>query len=134
MNNKTCGDCKYFYDYEDRRAPCVWCKPTDASCVEFEPQTITNGDLIISGGMRELAKAMVYGYRETEYDGQVTDGMLYTWHLPNAKVFTEYNEAVDFLENWLNAPADYVAENGKSAKQADLCCKSAKESEKDGRE
>ena len=28
-----------------------------------------------------------------------------------------------------NAPANCVAENGESAKQADLCCKSAKESE-----
>jgi hypothetical protein len=107
MKNKKCMECRFYKPYNDAICPYTHrmvMPPVTRACSRFEPPT--NGDLIISGGMRELAKAMVYGYRVTDDDGQVTDGMLYTWHLPNAKAFTEYNEAVDFLENWLNAPAE----------------------------
>lgn len=106
MKNKTCRECRYMLN-NDTYNVCTYSMSDayvlDNACRHFAP--LTNGDLIIAGGMRELAKAMVYGYRETDDNGQVTDGMLYTWHLPNAKVFTEYNEAVDYLEDWLNAPA-----------------------------
>lgn len=94
-----------------------FCDPNNEKPCEFFEKPMgrvaTNGDRIIAGGMRELAKAMVYGYRETDYDGQVMDEMLYTWHLPNAKVFTEYNGAVDFLENWLNASAESKESEGE---------------------
>lgn len=106
MGNKTCGECRFYNpDYN----LCLHWRHEDINehspiCNYFKPNT--NGDRIIAGGMRELAKAMVYGYRERDFDGEVMDGMLYTWHLPNAKAFTEYNEAVDYLEAWLNAPAE----------------------------
>ena len=97
--SKTCGECQL--NGVDCR-----CNANDKACEEFEQKVITNGDKIIAGGMRELAKAMVYSYRKTDDDGQLTGGMLYTWHLPNAKGFDEYNEAVDYLEAWLNAPEE----------------------------
>ena len=106
MSNKTCGNCYYFFPpkkecpkYNDK----ISC--SDKACDCFSPDKISNGEQLFFSGMRTIAKAIVYGYRETDDNGQVTDGMLYTWHLPNAKVFTEYNEAVDYLEDWLNAPA-----------------------------
>ena len=112
MQNKTCGECKHFFLNSEGH-----CKSNDGSenahndaCTFFEPKVITNGEQLFFSGMRTIAKAMVYGYRETDDNGQVTDGMLYTWHLPNAKVFTEYNEAVDYLEDWLNAPAEIKTE------------------------
>lgn len=86
----------------------------DPICQNYK-QKPTNGDKIIAGGMRELAKAMVYSYRKTDDDGQLTGGMLYTWHLPNAKGFDEYNEAVDYLEAWLNAPAESEEQDDKSS-------------------
>lgn len=108
MQNKTCGECRHFRE-ADFKDMCLWKDQHRKACADFKLPT--NGDKIIAGGMRELAKAMVYGYRETDDDGQVTGGMLYTWHLPNAKVFDEYNEAVDYLEVWLNAPAESEGED-----------------------
>lgn len=52
---KTCGECKHYYDYVDRRAPCCWSKPTDNACYAFELKDITNGDKIIQQGNNGLA-------------------------------------------------------------------------------
>lgn len=43
---KTCRDCKHFYEYVQRKAPCCWSKPADNACYEFELKVITNGDKI----------------------------------------------------------------------------------------
>lgn len=105
MSNKTCGECK---TYDHQHLLCIIggdVEPTERAKDCFVSANPTNGDLIIAEGMRGLAMCMVYGYRETDDNGQVTGDMLYTWKHPQAKVFTEYSEAVDYLEAWLNAPA-----------------------------
>lgn len=97
MNGKTCGECKHFYEYEDRRAPCCWSKPTDNACLDFEPKVITNGDKIIAGGMRALA----------EFHGKLAcDVCAYRYDhrciAPQGRPLT----CVDGIEAWLNAPAE----------------------------
>lgn len=118
MKNKICLKCR-FYLPPKRECPrhSEALSAFDKACDFFMPEELTNGDKIIAGGMRELAKCMVYGYQETADNGEVVDGMLYTWKHPQAKVFTEYNEAVDYLEAWLNAPAG--KDNNVPAKESE---------------
>jgi hypothetical protein len=52
---KTCGECKNFYDYEHRKAPCCWSKPTDNACREFELKVLTKGDKLRQMSNEKLA-------------------------------------------------------------------------------
>lgn len=105
VNNKTCGECCFF---ESKEFICCYSgDETEArftACLEFEPiPKPTNGDVIRQMSNEELATCI--------------DELAF-----------RFSSRREFVA-WLNAPADCVTENGKSAKQADLCCKSAKESE-----
>jgi hypothetical protein len=60
---KTCGECKHYYDYVPRKAPCCWSKPTENVCVEFEQRVITNGDKIRQMSNTELAEMLVYSVK-----------------------------------------------------------------------
>lgn len=57
---KTCGECKHYYDYVPRRAPCCWSKPTENVCVEFEQRVITNGDKIRQKTNEQFAADYAY--------------------------------------------------------------------------
>lgn len=130
MENKTCGECKWFV--LDGSGFCrsnegEECRGNDA-CSFFDPKVITNGDKIIAGGMRAIAK-LVCGEKcaicvYSTYEEDVGFGEAgWTCNRPKDK------DCVDGIEAWLNAPAVCVPPNGKNDTQADLCCKSAKESE-----
>lgn len=121
--NKTCGECKHYKPYNEKiclyvHRTCV--PPKTKACSSFAKST--NGDVIRQGGNRSLAEfqqlntcdnciynndSRLHDYCDKPVDKTCTDGIL----------------------AWLNAPANCVAKNGESAKQADLCYKSAKESE-----
>lgn len=106
-NNKTCGECKHY----DMHGGCnkilntLWIHSTNIACIKFEAKNPTNGDRIRQMSNEGIA-AFVCG-------------------LLNDRREETFRSVLDLL----NAPSDCVAKNGKSAKQADLCCKSAKESE-----
>ena len=116
MKNKTCGGCKYFYDYENRCTPCVWCKPTDGACAEFEPQTITNGDRIIAGGMRALAEIfddLANNCNKCKYCIHQTKDYGCRFDDPHDEYDEGYLDDDDCLngfEAWLNAPAKEESE------------------------
>lgn len=105
MKNKTCGECSWFSEGGNRCKLFInqYIFGDRAACNNFVAKKPTNGEKIWQSG----------------YDAVITFAK--TW----MEKFSCWAEA----EEWLNAPAGCVAENGKSAKQADLCCKSAKESE-----
>ena len=94
MKNKTCGECKHFYDYENRCTPCVWCKPTDDACVGFEPQPITNGDRI-----RQMSNERLAGFISSRVE--CLGGVLGLADCPGNQM-----DCVKCWEIWLNAPAD----------------------------
>ena len=93
---KTCGECKYFdwvgqcdkvIEFNHIHAP-------DKACSFFEH--ITNGDKIIAGGMRELAKF-------------INDN---TSLCPPTKLLLNCsNKCEDCWFNWLNAPAESEENN-----------------------
>lgn len=103
---KTCGECRHFYDYEHRATPC-WSKPTDKACREFELKVLTNGDKIITGGIKELVKFHLLGtcdtciYYNKEYASH-NDICL----CPKDKT------CADGVEAWLNAPSESGVSNG----------------------
>lgn len=94
---KTCGVCKYFYDYENRCYPCVWCKPTDDACVEFEPQPITNGDVIRHGGDDALIDFA---------DGIRRRMCHYCVYSKDKSCVDKTGDCWEGIRAWLNAPAD----------------------------
>lgn len=118
---RTCEDCKSFPGM-GYHCPIIgrFCDPNNEKPCEFFEKPMgriaTNGDRIRQG--RDFAEYFVY---ET--------GAVFASTLIVDKTFDTYEEAVKATEDYLNAPADCIAKNGESAKQADLCCKSAKESE-----
>ena len=79
------------------------------ACEKFKPKVMTNGDRI-----RQMSNEELNNVIDCPYDGCIHS-------------FEDY-KCSDCRLEWLNAPA-CVAENGESAKQADLSCNSAKESE-----
>ena len=99
---KTCGECKYFVPSEYLDVCTVNCdtKRTDSPaqfCDYFKPKVITNGDKIIAGGMRELAKF-------------INDN---TSLCPPTKLLLNCsNKCEDCWFNWLNAPAESEENNG----------------------
>lgn len=124
MSKKTCGECKHFFLNSEGH-----CKSNDGSenahndtCTFFEPKVITNGDRIRQKSNEEFARDYVHYHSKFK---------VYVARLCplNKQLWTTREEAEKANLGWLNAPADCVAKNGGSAKQADLCCKSAKESE-----
>lgn len=62
MNNKTCGECKYFKS-TDCSSVCTWycCENSEEeTCCNFElPKKLTNGDRIRSMSDEELAMLMI---------------------------------------------------------------------------
>lgn len=120
MENKTCGECRFYNsDYN----LCFHWRHEDINehspiCNYFKP--LTNGDVIRQGGNKRL---ITFSTEWSCFRCAYHNGIEIKCERPEGK------DCFDGMEAWLNAPADYVAENGKSAKQADLCCKSAKESE-----
>jgi hypothetical protein len=53
MNNKTCGECKYFKQEEEmclHSKKHYWSKKEFDACASFEEKPITNGDKIRQGG------------------------------------------------------------------------------------
>lgn len=123
MMNKTCCDCSFLIDgycgYHQKKIGII-----EPVCEEFEQmpeQKPTNGDVIRQMSDEELATWGMYDL-----------GTCPTFEKQQScpkRGECSASEVEDCWLAWLNAPADCVAENGKSAKQADLCCKSAKESE-----
>ena len=113
VSNKTCGECKHYL------VEMFHCQKNDVmaesynTCEDFEPKVITNGDVIRQMSNEELAELIDNSCKACAKDVTECD-----------------TECVNGILAWLNAPADCVAENGESAKQADLCCKSAKESKR----
>ena len=104
MNNKTCGECKYFVTSNYLDVCVVECETRRADsacnlCDEFAPKVITNGDRIIAGGNRAIA----------EFQQQNTcDNCVYNNH----SGFHNYCDkpvdktCADGIEAWLNAPAE----------------------------
>lgn len=96
MKNKTCEECLYYddpmCDYHAMKVP-----NTRIACILFDPKDkpLTNGDMIRQGGNRELAECCVYEV-----------GNMFESTLIADKTFETYEEAVDYLESWLNAPAE----------------------------
>jgi hypothetical protein len=121
MSNKTCGECKHHK--EKCHCEKFGCYAGESDfCDEFEPakkQIITNGDVIRQGSNKEL---VIF---KKQWDCNVCAYYQSGCKRPKDKM------CLDGMLAWLNAPADCVAENSESAKQADLCCKSAKESEEE---
>ena len=118
--SKTCGECSLFSEGGNRCKLFInqYIFGDRPACNNFKPKP-TNGDRIRGMSNEELVRFK--GARHCTfcaYCDQKTDKC-------NRPIGGTCAEGI--LE-WLNAPADCVAENGKSAKQADLCCKSAKES------
>jgi hypothetical protein len=78
MENKTCGECFYFFPpkkecpkYNDK----ISC--SDKACDCFSPDKMSNGEQLFFSGMRTIAKAMVYGYRETDRSDKVRQSVHY---------------------------------------------------------
>ena len=111
MKSKTCGECKNYIAMNR----CVLHNQfvqDDDFCGGYIPKTqpITNGDVIRQGGNRELAEYFVY---ET--------GAMLASTLIVDKTFDTYEEAIEATEEYLNAPADCVKQNGNHETQSDLC-------------
>ena len=114
MKTKTCGECKFHCASENfcTRHRIPWLKESNKACKGFEPQLITNGDVL-----RQMT------------DEELVDRI----YCPYENCISEFVEDVDCRSckmHWLNAPAEScVAENGKNAKQTDSCCNYDTESE-----
>jgi hypothetical protein len=132
MSDKTCGECKYFVTSNYLDVCVVECETRRADsvcnlCGEFKPKVITNGDVIRQMSNEELVMILTgEGCKYCIYRGVNFKGFTVTCRYPDK---TRIPDCSAGILAWFNAPADCVAENGESAKQADLCCKSAKESE-----
>lgn len=130
MENKTCVECCGFSESENRCLLLGGRGKTYAdneACRRFSEKKpippLTNGDKIRQGGDYALA------HFKSEHR---CDVCAYAAPLDEAPACRRPKGKVCFdgMLAWLNAPADVcVAENGKSAKQAYLSCKSEKESE-----
>ena len=103
MNNKTCGECRYYV--EDFNLCLHWrhehITESSGSCNYFAP--LTNGDVIRQGGNRDFAEYFVY---ET--------GAVFASTLIVDKTFDTYEEAVKATEDYLNAPAESEGGNEKT--------------------
>lgn len=105
MNNKTCGDCKYFVTSEYLDVCVVNCETRREGsscdlCDEFKPKVVTNGDRIIAGGTRAIAE---FAGNPCEYCRYYKDFC----ELPDGKM------CEDAIEEYLNAPAE--SEGGNDA-------------------
>ena len=100
MNNKTCGECQW-YDYQHWL--CVVggeIAPTYCACDSFIPIKPTNGDKILAGGMRAIAKFALHHCCNNciYFDGN--NPYRSTCGKPDNKT------CEDGVEAWLNAPAE----------------------------
>lgn len=113
---KTCGECKYFNkNYSAcsaNKRTLISRRPNRDACEMFEPQVITNGDKIITGGMRAIAelsfrnKCSMCIY--STYEEDVVFGEAgWTCNCPKDK------SCADGIEAWLNAPAESEGANGQ---------------------
>lgn len=118
MENKTCGECRFFVENEGHGGCCTFmcdamCND-DRACANFARPT--NGDRIRQGGNIEL---FIFWYRNQcsvcAFDGKD--------NCPQVS-------CADGLMEWLNAPADdCVKQNGNHDTQTDLCKADNTESE-----
>jgi hypothetical protein len=110
MNNKTCGECKHYNDamFHCEKFDCM--AEAFNTCEDFEQKVITNGDVILQGGMRAIAELgfeimcarCIYStYEEDVEFGE--DGWI--CNRPKDK------DCVDGIEAWLNAPAESEADD-----------------------
>lgn len=96
MDNKTCGECRYYEHPAGQCAKVVEynnCHITDKACEYFEPKVITNGDVIRQMGNRELV-----GFVDCS-------ACIYAGHDCANQNCTEGKLA------WLNAPAESEGED-----------------------
>ena len=109
MNNKTCGECWWFFR---ETGSCMHsfkpkhCSSTH-SCGAFQPrkEAITKGDKIRQCGNRELAEMSIY--EDTMSDGVI----VYRSTLIVDTFFLTKNCAVSIVEAYLNAPAESEGED-----------------------
>lgn len=102
LSNKTCGECKHFYDYKNRRAPCVWSTPSDCACYDFELKVITNGDKIRQMSNEDLAER--FGIH-----AMCDFCLAETADCQHGQANIKYCK-INWL-NWLNAPAESEGED-----------------------
>lgn len=107
MENKTCGECRYF-EYPAGQCSKVmdynFCHDSDNACEYFEPKAITNGDRIRQGGDYALA------HFKSEHR---CDVCAYAAPIDTAPACQrpEGKVCFDGLLAWLNAPAESEGED-----------------------
>lgn len=108
MENKTCGECKYFSKYENKCCLLVGRGVTYADsdgCMSFVqklPKVITNGDVIRHGGDYEL---MAFKKKHK------CDCCIYIRNGNCTEPVDRKDRCADGLKQWLNAPAESEGED-----------------------
>ena len=109
MTNKTCGECKYlnrnYSACSAHKCGLISRKPDRSACELFELKVITNGDKIIAGGMRAIARFALHHCCNNciYFDGNNP------YRSTCGKPDNETCE--DGVEAWLNAPAEREVED-----------------------
>lgn len=113
MENKTCGECRFFESKEF-----ICCSSGDEvaahfnACYNFEPmpeQRPTTGDKIRQMSNTDLAEMLVYPVKPMNVNG--TTHYEFTSCLLLGKSYPMREQAVFLTERRLNAPAEREAEN-----------------------
>ena len=108
MNNKTCGECWWFFR---ETGSCMnefkpkHCSSTH-SCGSFQPrkEVITNGDKIRQMSNEEIAEMLVYPTKPMNINGNIYYEFTSCFLL--GKSYPMREQAVFLTERWINAPAE----------------------------
>lgn len=116
MNNKTCGECKYFNrDYSacgaNKHVLVSRCEYREACDIFDEKPKPTVGDKIRQMNNTDLAEMLVYPVKPVNINGNMY--YEFTSCLLIGKSYPMHEQAVFLTERRLNAPAESEGNNGE---------------------